>query len=346
MKRSLFNLLILGLLLILGSCIYTSKPLSPRPEPWLCSINADGTGFRRIKKVDLSFGTTGFWDIYMTKDDRIIFYGEKLWISDTDSINVVQMTPDNLSVFNKPQLEFTQDGGAAYFAASRDLYKIKLSTNEVFKITETPEDYYWAEPVLSDNEELLTMRGYTFKGKEPRQAGVYIDLHDNSLKYIYSNTWFPGPYKTKLMNGLNCQILENRDGFASVCLLDSTYTLHLPYVASYKNMFETSADQRYILTRYKQSSSYYAIAIDLSDFSQHELGMIYEHSSSNPIKACKDTNLVYFRDENNVYLYDLNNNTKSTVIGPGNDVGVFSIYMHAPTWDGSKIYFYADISLQ
>ena len=76
---------LLGILVLLGSCLNLTEPDPPRAEPWLCSINADGTGFRKIKKVDSSFGTNGFWDIYMTKDDRIIFYGEKLWISDTDA---------------------------------------------------------------------------------------------------------------------------------------------------------------------------------------------------------------------------------------------------------------------
>ncbi|HQB49731.1 MAG TPA: hypothetical protein PLW33_03550, partial [Candidatus Cloacimonas sp.] len=85
MKRYLYLAVLIGLALILGSCWFT-EPIYLLPESWLCSVNADGTGFRKIKKVDLDFGTTGFWDIYMTKDNRIIFYGEKLWISDTDTI--------------------------------------------------------------------------------------------------------------------------------------------------------------------------------------------------------------------------------------------------------------------
>jgi len=343
MKKYLYYLMPLSLLLILGSCFYTSEPSNPRPEPWLCSINADGTGFRKIHKAP--FNTPGLADIYMTKDDRIIFYGEKLWISETDTISITPITPFSLVMFDKPQLEFTRDGGTAYFTASRDLYKIKLSTNEVFKITETPEDYSYAEPVLSDDERYITMRTYPANSKEPIIAGYYIDLLDNSLNFTYSDTWFPASYKTKIISSLSRQILENRDGFASVSLLDSTYTLHQPYTSSYKNMFETSSDQRYILTRYKQSTSSYAIAIDLNDFTQYELGKIYEHISSNPIKACKDTNLVFFRDEDHIYKYDLDTHIKSIVIGPSDNLGVGRIIMHTPTWDGSKVYFYADISI-
>ena len=345
MKRIVYHLFALSLLLSLGSCFYPSEPLHPRPEPWLCSVNADGTGFRRIKKVDLSFGTTGFWDIYMTKDDRIIFYGEKLWISDPDTLSITPITPYNLVMFDKPQLEFTRDGETAYFAASRDLYRMKLSTNEPFKITETPEDYYWAEPMLSDNERYISIRGYWGKKGESETVYSYVDLTDYSLHNVFAVNYVAAPYKGKIIESQNRFFLENKHGFGSINFEDSLFTLHQPYVSSYKNMFETSSDQRYILTRYKQSTSSYAIAIDLNDFTQYELGKIYEHISSNPIKACKDTNLVFFRDEDHIYKYDLDTHTKSLVIGPSDNLGVGRIIMHTPTWDGSKVYFYAEISV-
>ncbi|GAB1365659.1 hypothetical protein MASR1M36_05300 [Candidatus Cloacimonadaceae bacterium] len=73
MKRHIYLAVLLGLMLLLNSCL--TEPSYPPVEPWLCSINADGTGFRKTKKVDENFGTTGL-DIYMTKDNRIIFGGE------------------------------------------------------------------------------------------------------------------------------------------------------------------------------------------------------------------------------------------------------------------------------
>jgi hypothetical protein len=346
LKRCIYIALWASILVLLSSCI--TEPEYPRAEPWLCSINADGTGFRKIKKVDLNFGTNGFWDIYMNKDNRIIFYGEKLWISDADSISISQMTPDNLIVFNKPQLEFTQDGSSVFFAASRALYKLKLSTNEVFKIIETPLeylDYTYAEPLLSDDENYITIRSYPYIAKDPIIVGAYIDLHDNSLKYVYSSALFPASYKTKFMASSNSLILENKDGFGSVNLQDSTYTLLQPYSASYKNMLEVSPDQRYLLTRDKQTASNInAIAIDLYNNTRYELGRINDHWSSNPIKISKNGNLVYFRDEYHIYKYDLGTHTKSTIFAPNSNNDVLEIFMLAPTWDGSKVFFYADIS--
>jgi len=340
MKRYIYLAILLGLMLLLNSCL--TEPVYPRPEPWLCSINADGTGFRKIKKSP--FNTTGFCDIYMTKDNRIIFYGEKMWISDTDTIRIGQLTPSNLVLFDFPQLEFMRDGGTAYFAASRDIYKLDLATYEAFKITDTPVDYTYAEPLLSDDELCITMRTYSYNGKEQRIVGAYIDLRDNVLNYIYSDMWFPASYKTMLMTSVNKLILENRDGFASVNLQDSTYTLHLPYLASYKNMFETSTDQSYLITKYVQSTKSYAIAIDLQDYTCYELGYVNEYYSRSPIKVCKEANLVFYFDDQRIYKYDLNTHQKSTVIGPNEEVDVLSVIMLAPTWDGSKVYFYADIA--
>lgn len=340
MKRYLYLATLLGLMLLLNSCL--TEPSYPPVEPWLCSINGDGTGFRKIKKSP--FNTPGLVDIYMTKDNRIIFYGEKLWISDTDTIRVEQITPETLVLFAKPQLEFTLDGSTAYFAASRDLYKLKLSTNEVFKITDTPVDYTYAEPLLSDDELFITMRSYSLNGKEPRIVGAYLDLQDNTLKYIYSDLWFPASYKTMIMNRTNRMILENRDGFASVNLQDSTYTLHHPYLASYKNMFETSTDQRYLITKYVQSAKSYAIAINLNDYERYELGYVNEHHSRSPIKVCQEANIVFYFDDQRIFSYDLDTHQKSTIIGPNAEVDVFSVIMIAPAWDGSKVYFYADIA--
>ena len=112
MKRCSYIAVLMGLALLLGSC-WPTEPSYPRPEPWLCSINADGTGFRKIKKSP--FNTPGLVDIYMTKDNRIISYGQRLWISDTDIIRVEQITPSNLDLFVKPQLAFTRE--RAYFYA-------------------------------------------------------------------------------------------------------------------------------------------------------------------------------------------------------------------------------------
>jgi len=323
-------------MLLLNSCL--TEPSYPPIEPWLCSINADGTGFRKIKKSP--FNTPGLVDIYMTKDNRIIFYGEKLWISETDSISIIPITPFDLKVHSAPGLEFTRDGGTAFFAANRDFYQLSMETFELVKITDTPVDFRYAEPTISDDERYLTGRGYSAKSKDAQRVAYYIDLLDYSSGYIYTKFWIPSPYKTKIMTGLNKLFIVNRDGFASVSLSDSTYTLHLPYNADWGNPFQTSADNRFILTECPQAYSRLAIAIDLNDFTRCELGTIHSNVGREPIKACKEANTVFYFNDRHLYKYDLDTHTKSTVLGEDK---IGEIYMIAPTWDGSKVHFYADI---
>jgi hypothetical protein len=154
-------------------------------------------GIQDDKEGGLELWHYRFWDIYMTKDDRIIFYGERLWISDPDTLSITPITPYNLVMFDKPQLEFTRDGETAYFAASRDLYRMKLSTNEPFKITETPEDYYWAEPMLSDNERYISIRGYWGKkGESETSTLMLISLTTHCTMYSQLTMWLP-PTKGK-----------------------------------------------------------------------------------------------------------------------------------------------------
>ena len=129
MKRGFYLLSLLGLLLVLNSC-WLTEPYYPRPEPWLCSINADGTGFRKIKEVDSNFGTTGFWDIYMTKDNRIIFYGERLWISVADTIRPVSITDNIYTLQQQPaRLSQSPDGSKLYFASrDKNIHELDLNT--------------------------------------------------------------------------------------------------------------------------------------------------------------------------------------------------------------------------
>ena len=136
MKRYLYLALLAGMLFVMNSCI--TEPEYPHYEPWLCSINADGTGFRKIKKVDGYYGTTGFWDIYMTKDNRIIFYGERLWISETDTIRPVCITDNIYTLQNNPaRLSQSPDGSKLYFASrDKNIHELNLNTMTSRQLTQ------------------------------------------------------------------------------------------------------------------------------------------------------------------------------------------------------------------
>jgi len=150
MKKYLYLALLGGLLIVLNSCI-TEPKLPPLAQPWLCSINADGTGFRLIKKVDMNFGTTGFWDIYMTKDNRIIFYGQKLWISETDTIRPISIT-DNIPTLQRYPARLSQsaDGSKLYFASTdKNIHELDLTTLLSRQLT-TESVRTLRNPIVSD----------------------------------------------------------------------------------------------------------------------------------------------------------------------------------------------------
>ena len=142
MKHIIYLSLMIGFLFTINSCI--TEPVYPRPEPWLCSINADGTGFRKIMKSP--FNTPGLVDIFMTKDNRIIFYGEKLWISETDTIRPVSITDNIYTLQQQPaRLSQSPDGSKLYFASrDKNIHELDLNTMVSVSYThlrahETPE---------------------------------------------------------------------------------------------------------------------------------------------------------------------------------------------------------------
>jgi len=343
MKRSLFNLLILGLLLILGSCIYTSKPLSPRPEPWLCSINADGTGFRRIKKVDLSFGTTGFWDIYMTKDDRIIFYGERLWISDTDSINVAQITPDDLTMWKLPtRLSQSPDGSTLFFAADKNIYQLSYPDYQLTQLT-TQSTRWLRNPIVSDMGNYITYSssGFGYPTKEtdylywmdlstgesnivPTADSVVVNgFYSEAQDFVYYERI--GLHKSRL-DGSESSIVDN---------LAANIT---PYP-----MYTFSNDMQYVV-RLRRLQPPVIRCFSMQTNTAVELPVITRYDTYPQGALSRGTNdLFYVAPGNKLCVYHLDTGEDTVILQSTSDLSISRFINIAPTWDGSKVYFFADI---
>ncbi|HRX76212.1 MAG TPA: hypothetical protein P5342_02035, partial [Candidatus Cloacimonadota bacterium] len=295
MKRIAYHLFALSLLLSLGSCFYTSEPYNPRPEPWLCSVNADGTGFRRIKKVDMSFGTTGFWDIYMTKDDRIIFYGEKLWISETDTIRPVSIT-DNIYTLqqNPARLSQSPDGSKLYFA-SRDKNIHELDLNTMLSRQLTSESIRTLRnPIVSDLGNYITYssRGYGEPSKFteymywlnlktgesdiiPSPDTIAVNPSYSEIEnYVYYEK--VGLFRSKL-DGSDRSNVDNQGGSA------------YPY-----SMFSISKDRRYIVHIANPSSTYFIRIFDRDSESGIDLPVKEDGASEYMGVLCKDVNRIFY----------------------------------------------------
>ncbi len=346
MKRGFYLLSLLGLLLLMNSC-WLTEPAYPRPELWLCSINADGTGFRKIKEVDSNFGTTGFWDIYMTKDDRIIFYGEKLWISETDTIRPVSIT-DHIYTLQRmpPRLSQSPDGSKLYFASrDKNIHELDLNTMLSRQLT-TESVRTLRNPIVSDLGNYITYssRGYGDPGKAteymywlnlntgesdiiPTPDTISVNPFYSEIEdYVYYEK--AGVFRSKL-DGSDRSVVDTQGGSSS------------PYT-----MFSMSLDQRYIVHKSNPTYNNYLIRV----FNKtNESGInfpIKEYSPYNFLGVmCASVNKIFYISPGNpeeLWVRDLDTGEGKKLVAQGIDVVEY--YMLAPTWDGSKVYFYVEFS--
>ena len=347
MKRYLYLAVLIGLALILVSCWFT-EPIYLLPESWLCSVNADGTGFRKIKKVDLDFGTTGFWDIYMTKDNRIIFYGEKLWISDTDTIRVEQITPDNLTLTHLPsRLSQSPDGSKLYFAADKNIYQLSYPDYQLTQLTHQTTRWL-RNPIVSDLGNYITYSsdGFGYPTKETEYM-YWLNLINGQSDIIPSpDTLSFNPYYSEIED----YVYYERAGLFRSRLDGSDRTTVDNYGGSgeHYTMFSISNDQRYIVHKSNPTYNNYFVRI-FDKVCVSGVNIPVKNSPSYKLlgRLCKEANIVFYISPGypeKLHSYRLDTG-EDTILNP-NQVNIANTYIIAPTWDGSKVYFYADIEVK
>lgn len=346
MKRYLYLATLLGLLLLLNSC-WLTEPSIPPVEPWLCSINADGTGFRKIMKSP--FNTPGLVDIYMTKDNRIIFYGEKLWISETDTIRPVCITDNIYTLQNNPaRLSQSPDGSKLYFASrDKNIHELNLNTMASRQLT-SESVRTLRNPIVSDLGNYIT---YSSKGYgEPSKFTEYLyylklsncessiiptsdsvsanAMYVEGIQTIYYEKLGQGLWKSQLDGTDQIVVDANNNG------------------GSPTSIFSFSQDLRYV-TRWTNYPVYGIRLFDSRDSYAQEIP-VPESLGGVPLgKLSHSTNLVFYVPKYNtdkLMVYNLDSDVENELTSMISKVQVIGFYMLAPTWDGSKVYFYADIS--
>ncbi len=350
MKRCLYLAILMGLVLLLGSC-WPTEPIYPRAEPWLCSINADGTGFRKIKKVDYSFGTTGFWDIYMTKDNRIIFYGEKLWISETDTIRPVSITDNIYTLQHQPaRLSQSPDGSKLYFASrDKNIHELDLNTMISRQLT-TESVRTLRNPIVSDLGNYITYssRGYG----EPSKFTEYmywLNLITGESDIIPSpDTIAVNPCYSEIENYVYYEkagIFRSKLDGSDRSTVDNQGGSSRPY-----SMFSISMDRRYITHNTNTITDYYIRVYDRSNENGTNLlvknaNFSYEYEYLGAM--CKATNMIFYISPGypeKLHAYYLDTGEDTVILQNTNDLSISRFINIAPTWDGSKVYFYAYVS--
>ncbi len=339
MKRCMYLAMLIGLTLLLGSC-WPTEPEYPRPEPWLCSINADGTGFRKIKKVDMNFGTTGFWDIYMTKDNRIIFYGEKLWISDTDVINPVQIVPDTLALDNFSRLSQSSDGYRMYFAANKDIYQITCPEFVLTRITDA-KDGRFLNPIVSTDDNTITyLRHRQLKGQKDYSMTICYLLLDVSKFYELPQL---GQYCHNVVHRVSDnRLYYNRLIYGTLsCDLNGDNVQHIgDYGSDISPLFGLSHNERFLIVKGSKLWVHDLVIgnhIEISVLQGSRTNLICSLAKNAPI-------LYYVNTANRLMRYDLDSNNESLIQLNYSKVSLDQATMIATNWSGDKIYFTCFVS--
>lgn len=345
MKRYLYLAVLIGLALILVSCWFT-EPIYLLPESWLCSVNADGTGFRKIMKSP--FNTPGLVDIYMTKDNRIIFYGEKLWISDTDTIRVEQITPDNLTLTHLPsRLSQSPDGSKLYFAADKNIYQLSYPDYQLTQLTHQTTRWL-RNPIVSDLGNYITYSsdGFGYPTKETEYM-YWLNLINGQSGIIPSpDTLSFNPYYSEIED----YVYYERAGLFRSRLDGSDRTTVDNYGGSGEpyTMFSISNDQRYIVHKSNPTYNNYFVRI-FDKVCASGVNIPVKNSPPYELlgRLCKEANIVFYVSPGypeKLHSYRLDTG-EDTILNP-NQVNIANTYIIAPTWDGSKVYFYADIEVK
>jgi len=329
----------------LGSCWFT-EPIYLLPESWLCSVNADGTGFRKIMKSP--FNTPGLVDIYMTKDNRIILYGKKLWISDTDTIRVEQITPDNLTLTHLPsRLSQSPDGSKLYFAADKNIYQLSYPDYQLTQLTHQTTRWL-RNPIVSDLGNYITYSsdGFGYPTKETEYM-YWLNLINGQSDIIPSpDTLSFNPYYSEIED----YVYYERAGLFRSRLDGSDRTTVDNYGGSGEpyTMFSISNDQRYIVHKSNPTYNNYFVRI-FDKVCASGVNIPVKNSPPYELlgRLCKEANIVFYVSPGypeKLHSYRLDTG-EDTILNP-NQVNIANTYIIAPTWDGSKVYFYADIEVK
>ncbi|PKN73528.1 MAG: hypothetical protein CVU50_02090 [Candidatus Cloacimonetes bacterium HGW-Cloacimonetes-3] len=342
MKVILYFLALITILLALNSCFFPSEPSYPPVEPWLCSINADGTGFRKIKKSP--FNTPGLVDIYMTKDNRIIFYGEKLWISDTDTIRVEQITPDNLTLTNlPPRVSQTTDGNKLFFAADKNIYQLSYPDYQLTQLT-NQSTRWLRNPIVSN-------------------LGNYITYSSNGFGYPTKETEYL--YCMNLQTGISTIVPTEDSVVANGMYIEDTGYVYYERLGLKKSrldgteyemvdnnglggdpnaIFSFSTDRHQVL-RWSSYPNSRIRVFRLEDSIANEYPVAINNMANPIAKLNPDSKRVFYvKPDNTLCVYNLDTATNTILFQGNGDRFVYCFHMLAPTWDGSKVYFYAEIA--
>jgi hypothetical protein len=281
----------------------------------------------------------------MTKDNRIIFYGEKLWISETDTIRPIQITPDNLTLIHLPsRLSQSPDGSKLFFAADKNIYQLSYPD---FKLTQlTNQSIRWLRnPIVSDLGNYITYssNGFGYPTKETEYLywmnlstgeSSIVPTADSLVVNVFYSEAQDFVYYERI--GLHKSRLDGSDS----SIVDNLAANITPYP-----MYAFSNDMQYVV-RLRQLQPPVIRVFNLQTNTAVELPVIIGPQTYPLGALSRGTNdQFYVSPGNKLCVYHLDTGEDTVILQSTSDLSISRFINIAPTWDGSKVYFYAEISV-
>ncbi len=326
----LYNILLLFCFaLLLTSCI-TSPDGPPQYDSFVCCINADGTGFQKLISISqLPFEISKLWDLYTTKNGKLIFAADKYYISEPDTIAPVPFI-DIRTNFGIGMTLSNDD--KAYICSNGDLFKYDFQTHNLTNLT---DDYhgYLMNPRISNDDSIITMIQKDSISYNPTTL-CYYKLLDSTIHLLpegglYTQNGIYSPSDNRLYH-------EQNNGLYRINLNGENNEHLLSYSPlSSKSFNLTFYNDNLILINLSNLLSLYDINSGLATFT-HQLDAQNEIN----VKCTKNANRIYYTVGNNIFYHNLDDQTSFKV--PNTSGREFAM---CPTWDGNKIYYIANLRI-
>jgi hypothetical protein len=319
-----YILLLLALFLLLVSCV--SGPSSSAEHEYLCKINADGTGFKKLIDVnELPFPIASLKNLYISSGEKLVFEADKYYVTKPDTLDP-QAFSDILTDANSG-LTFTDDD-RAYFCTNGDLFRYSFPLFAQFNLTGGSSGYL-TNPIVSSDNSTITLCQKDPSSVFPSKL-FYFQLPDSVFhnvaqagNFVLNGAYNPNDHKLyyEQSNGL---YKIDRDGTHSEQLLSYLYN-------TVTRSFSMSAANTYLHFVDKEN------ALKIFRVSTNSLVFSKKMNASRVIvRDVKNANKIFFVSNGSIYYYDLD---LLVPVKIENTLGV-EIAM-CPTWDGTKIYYIA-----
>jgi hypothetical protein len=320
---------------------------------YLCSINADGTGFQRLYLNDYtvkSMGKEG--SLYYNYLFSSFCGGSKLLLIFNDAIKTINHDGSGLlSVSNQQAFTFfnavipANDYNHAYYNNDTYLMQLDLHSGTKIPVMGGINSLYY--PLASPAGDYIVTACYdslVYLYDLASNETYPVQMPSNPMKAYYE----PSTEKIIYLDNNGVISIVNRDGTGLRPLHHSNYS----YYYAEQVMLPVLNGTKF-LTNSNNSGQNKLILVNVADTTHQEIGNLYTHSnfmmspsdgSNYAIDVCRNQKDVFFCDTYAIYRYDLTEDKTEVIFTTANDnYNCQNFTDITSSADGKKLYFICEL---